>query len=255
MAGTLLDACDVNLWRANTLFFGGSAKGEVVEVHDLHLVSCGFAAADFNRAFLKRPDGDVPAAIARAEAHFARLELPFWFTVRSDWVERCAPALRDAGYEPKSAAPAMLLDPARDGVTERPGLEIARVQTAAELTAFQETAFEGFGLPVQLGSLFLTEQLMSAPGVDLYLGCVDGAPASTSLLVPSHGVAGVYWVATREAFRRRGLGEALTWAAVRGGVAQGCRVASLQASRMGEPVYERMGFRTTLLHMAYGPAD
>jgi hypothetical protein len=40
---------------------------------------------------------------------------------------------------------------------------------------------------------------------------------------------------------RRGYGEALTWAATR------CRTdlpSTLQASSMGRPIYERMGFRT-----------
>ncbi len=255
MDAALLHACDVNLWLADTLFFGGSLKGEVVEVHDLHLTSCGFPTAEFNRAFLKKPDGDLSAAIARAEAHFARLELPFFFTVRSDWEDRCAAALRGAGYEPQGGAPAMLLDPVRDGSQEIAGLDIARVRSAQELVPFQETAFEGFGLPVQFGRLFLTEQLLAAPGAELYLGRVDGEPVSTSCLVPSSGVAGVYWVATLETHRGRGLGEALTWAAVRGGQLKGCRAASLQASEMGEPVYKRMGFRTTVQYLKYGPAS
>lgn len=253
MDPALLHACDVNLWLADTLFFGGSPKGEVVEVHDLHLTSCGFPAAEFNRAFLKKPDGDLPAAIARAEAHFARLELPFFWTVRSDWEDRCAAALGGAGYEPQGAAPAMLLAPVRNGAPEIAGLEIARVRTPEELVSFQETAFEGFGLPRQFGQLFLTEQLLPAPGVELYLGRIDGAPIATSCLVPTSGVAGIYWVATLEAHRGRGLGESLTWAAVRGGMRQGCRAASLQASEMGEPVYQRMGFRTTLQYVKYGP--
>ncbi len=252
MEAALLHACDVNLWLADALFFGTSPKGEVTELHDLHLTSCGFPAAEFNRAFLKKPDGDLPAAIARAESHFARLELPFFFTVRSDWEERCAPALRAAGYEAAGGAPAMVLEPARDAAAEVPGLEIRRVRTPAELARFQQTAFEGFGLPVQLGPLFLTDALLASPGVELHLGQIDGAPVSTSCLVVTADVAGIYWVATVESHRRRGLGEALTWAAVRGGATRGCAVASLQASDMGEPVYARMGFRTTVRYLKYG---
>lgn len=244
----------MNLWLADSAFFAGSLNGEVVAVHDLQLTSCGFPTAEFNRAFLKEPGGDIPAAIARAEDHFARLELPFFFTVRSDWEERCADALAAAGYAPQGESPAMLMDPVRDGGAEIAGLEIARVRTPEQLVAFQETAFEGFGMPKQLGKLFLTEQLLATPGVELYLGSFDGTPVSTSCLVPTPGVAGIYWVATLEAHRGRGLGEALTWAAVRGGQLRGCPVASLQASEMGEPVYKRMGFRTTLQYVKYGAA-
>ena len=255
MTEALLHACDVNLWQADVLFFGSSLQGEVTELHDLHLACCGFPAPEFNAAFLKLPDGDLPAAIARAEAYFARLEKPFHFSVRSDWEDRCAPALRAAGYAPTGGAPAMVLDPSRDGAAEIPGLEIDRVRTPEELITFQETAFDGFGLPKQFGALFLTEQLLRAPGAELYLGRIDGTPVSTSCLIPTQDVGGIYWVATLESHRKRGLGEALTWAAVRGGTAQGCRVASLQASAMGAPVYERMGFRTTLEYVKYRPAE
>ena len=55
-------------------------------------------------------------------------------------------------------------------------------------------------------------------------------------------VAGIYWVATIEEQRRRGYGEALTWAAVAGGRELGCGIASLQASKLGRRIYARMGF-------------
>jgi len=60
----------------------------------------------------------------------------------------------------------------------------------------------------------------------------------------SHGVAGVYNVATLAAYRRRGLGEGMTAHAAQEGARAGCRMASLQSSEMGLPVYTRMGFRT-----------
>jgi hypothetical protein len=35
------------------------------------------------------------------------------------------------------------------------------------------------------------------------------------------------------------------------GVVAGCDVAALQASEMGRPIYERMGFRTVVRYTAY----
>ena len=80
------------------------------------------------------------------------------------------------------------------------------------------------------------------PGVAFFVGYVAGEPACTSALVPTTVVAGIYWVATLERFRGRGYGAALTWRAAWAGRQQGCRVASLQASQLGLPVYARMGF-------------
>ena len=61
-------------------------------------------------------------------------------------------------------------------------------------------------------------------------------------------------MATLEARRGRGLGEAITWEAVKAGIAAGCELASLQASALGRPVYERMGFETPL-HYVHFEAD
>jgi GNAT superfamily N-acetyltransferase len=123
-----------------------------------------------------------------------------------------------------------------------PALAIREVRTAAEVAAYGEAAFLGFGYPVGAAGLFLNEHLLELPHVRLYAGVVDGAVVATSMLVATGSIAGIYWVATRAEQRGRGYGEALTWAAVAGGGESGCRVACLQASKAGFPVYARMGF-------------
>jgi hypothetical protein len=43
----------------------------------------------------------------------------------------------------------------------------------------------------------------------------------------------------------------MTARVVADGVAAGCGVAALQASEMGRPIYERLGFRTVVRYTAY----
>jgi len=74
----------------------------------------------------------------------------------------------------------------------------------------------------------------------IWLGRVDGRAVTTSTQYVSDGYVGIYAVGTIPDARGRGYGEAMTW------VATMCRPdlpATLQASVMGKPIYERMGFR------------
>lgn len=57
-------------------------------------------------------------------------------------------------------------------------------------------------------------------------------------------VAGIYDVGVVPTMRGRGIGKAVTTAALRQAVALGCRVAVLNSTGMGEPVYRRLCFRS-----------
>jgi GNAT superfamily N-acetyltransferase len=135
------------------------------------------------------------------------------------------------------------------------GLEIEEVRTHEQLVAFRETAFRGFGHPVAAARLFLNERLLALPNARLYAGLAGGSVVATSILFTTGDVAGIYWVATLEEARGRGYGAALTWAAVAGGQQAGCRIASLQASALGRPVYARMGFAHVLDYEHLLPAE
>jgi ribosomal protein S18 acetylase RimI-like enzyme len=69
---------------------------------------------------------------------------------------------------------------------------------------------------------------------------VDGAAVACSLAYIGSRAVYVDFVATAPDHRRRGYGEALTWAAV---LEAPDRPAVLHASEEGRSTYERMGFR------------
>ncbi len=251
-----LSALDFNYLEASRIFVAFAKAGEYRERRDVAIVCCGLPAEALNFGFLKPPYDDLEASAAAVQAYFADRKLPFNLALRSAEPEGVVEALAARGWRRKlDPTPGMTLAlPA--AIPEPPAsLAIQEVRSLEELVAFREVAFRGFGYPAAIAHLFLTDQLVALPQVRLYAGRVDGVVVATSMLITTGSIAGIYWVATLEDQRGRGFGEAVTWAAVRGGNELGCEVASLQASKFGRPVYTRMGFSHALDYVHFLPPE
>ncbi len=112
----------------------------------------------------------------------------------------------------------------------------------------------GFSAPPEFGAAL--EKIAAIGFTDdvplrTFLARVDGVPVATSLGIRTGDVLGIFNVATLPDVRGRGIGRAVTLAAMRDGAAEGCAVAVLQSSQIGHPVYERLGFRDFGEYVAY----
>jgi ribosomal protein S18 acetylase RimI-like enzyme len=82
---------------------------------------------------------------------------------------------------------------------------------------------------------------------------VDGEQVATALAFEHEGDCGIYNVGTREPFRRRGIGAAITALALHDAQQRGCTTASLQATPAAEGVYRALGFRDLGRYVEYVP--
>ncbi len=98
----------------------------------------------------------------------------------------------------------------------------------------------------------MSPALLEMPDAEVYVGYMNGMPVASSALFLNNGVASMYNITTVDSHRRMGLGAAMTSHAVRRGRELGCRFSGLQSSAMGQPLYERMGFRTITAYPSFG---
>ncbi|GAA0481352.1 acetyltransferase [Paractinoplanes deccanensis] len=120
------------------------------------------------------------------------------------------------------------------------GLEIG---VAEDLKSWVEAYAPSFGAPPDQVPV-IVEAEADLRGVTRFEGRLDDRIVGTAALFEDAGVAGLYTITTAAAHRRKGIGAAMTVAAAEHGRRLGLRLATLQATPMGEPVYRRLGFET-----------
>lgn len=239
----LAAACDANYWRS----FAPLARacgGAVLEREDIIGVCTGLPVAMLNQGFVTRPPRDVDRSLRELLAFFDDAGVPFIIRIREGVAPTAEEALETMGLPYTDTVPGMALFPIAEAPPPQVCFTIEVVQDERALSDFQRVAAEGFGMPLDLSRRLFVPEVLAVPEFESYLGYVEGQPVATSTLYSLDGTAGIYNVSTLPTHRRRGLGAAITSRAVMRGKEQGCSVSILQASAMGQPVYEAMGFRT-----------
>ena len=126
------------------------------------------------------------------------------------------------------------------------GLEIIDVKDYKTLEDWCHVSALGFNMPPHVESVLMklfTKEIKHKQPMKFFLAKLDGKPVATSNYYLGEGVVGIYFVTTLPEARNKGIGFAVTQWACKAGRALGYRVAILQASKMGQPVYTRMGFK------------
>ena len=239
----LADRADENLWESFKTLARVLPLGAVREDDGVLITSWGAPISFFNPVFVLRGDVDPAAVLGAADSFFSPIGLPYLVRVREDIAGGLPRAAKDAGLAEAGVSPGMALHPVPADVPGPPeGLELRAVEDEHALEDHWQMLAAGFGAPLEMMRQLFPPAVLGTPCVP-FVGYLGGEPVCSSLLLVTGRTAGVYNVATVERFRRRGFGEAATWHAILEGLAVGCDHAILQASEMGRPIYERMGFR------------
>ncbi|MBI5506462.1 MAG: GNAT family N-acetyltransferase [Deltaproteobacteria bacterium] len=245
---SLLQRADLNFVEFNREGARWAAGGIVHEEDGLvffvpgHRFPVGFTG-------VMRSDPALPARamIDRAGVFFGPRGHGYTFCLMAHRDADVAAALEEGGISVFGNSPGMALDAPLPEAALPADVTIQRVTDAAGAAAFAAVsgaAYATYGMPARIVlAHFADHRFFTQPHVAAFVARVDGEAAAAAMVMVTHGVAGVYWVGTTPQARGRGLAEACTRVAGNAGFDMGAKVAALQASVMGEPIYRRMGYR------------
>lgn len=255
---TLLRAMDLNCWEMFRDIVRTARHGELLETPAYYLGYGRHGTVFHNMAMVKEAV-DLDALLEHAEHFYGERRAPYSVWVRAHADAELETALRGRGFDTFTAMPGMALlgDP---GTIAAPAeLAIRAAVDDAGRDAFRHVtaaAYAVYGAPPEYADdAFAALDSVCAPHIQGFVGYADDRPVAAAAVYVTHGVAGIGWVGTVPEARGRHFAEALTWAAIREGFRRGGAFANLQASPMGRPIYERMGFITpTEYRVLFRPA-
>jgi ribosomal protein S18 acetylase RimI-like enzyme len=227
--------------------FGGGAETAFDGDNLLSFGATTQPAGPFNSLFVRRRTDAAEAVLNDAEARFSARKRGFsaYMMKHSDPELEAETTAR--GFIAFGELPVLLLTPrlAPSGACEL--LRARRVRSNHATSEFVELVAECYaetGLPraATLASFSRRDALL-APQVHAFVFDLDGAAAAVGMVVMSSTFAGLYWIGTRPASRRRGLGAACTRMLCQHAFESGAQAVVLQAAAAAAGVYRRLGFR------------
>ena len=246
---------DQNCFGYFETIMGSSDGSEAFEKDGVLITNAGLDVQNFNVAFITKNLSNPADSIRGLIDYYGDKKQPFIVRVPVDLDPYVSSTLNRLGLENSSPvlSMAMPMSMSAGETNQSVDIEINVVTGDEGFDEHRRTCALGFENPA-------IESVMSSDLVDhplsrWFTGYVNGQPVATSLLFQTGRMAGIYNVATLKEFRRRGIGEAMTWAAVNAGRANGSEYACLQPSALGEPIYKRMGFKTISRYQNYRIVD
>jgi ribosomal protein S18 acetylase RimI-like enzyme len=229
---------DLNLRGMQAAFssFARSAGAQLLELDGV-IAAVNVAARErsiFNSVVYLDPDA---LAAVREEVAAAYADARCSWTV---WVPEhdvgTARMLEAAGHTLDAQPRAMGLE--LDGITEPDlsGLDWADQGDVEEMGSLNDAAY-GYAPGSWIKGMGREPERMH-----VYLARVDGKPAATVCSRDGDGDCTIWNVATAEWARGRGLSTALMRKAIFEAARRGCPTSTLQATKLGAPIYRRCGY-------------
>jgi GNAT superfamily N-acetyltransferase len=223
------------LWRLLTESSGGSVwaeKGTLAAI-----VPSSPERSVFNSVFYE--DGEhLVASLARIAAAYEEAGVRAWTVWVPEADRGTATALERAGHALDAEPRAMAMELTELRAPEPdPSIEIRAELDMPEVARLNEIAY-GWA-PGEFDAVAGSD----LPDTYAYFASLEGETVGTVVIWDHAGDAELAWVATLPEARGRGVSKQLTARALADAGERGRRTTTLVATKLGRPVYERVGYR------------
>ncbi|HUP27407.1 MAG TPA: GNAT family N-acetyltransferase [Chloroflexia bacterium] len=232
-------------------FLGQTPQADLYNGPDMVRVVSGIPYPLCNTVSRARftPDS-VDDQIEETLSHFKARQMPMlWWTGPGTTPPDLGEHLSAHGLIPAGSPPGMAADLEKlgDDLPTPTGFTVEQVRDAETLKQCASVLGKVFEFPEfvveALAAVLLSHGLDADQPAQNFAGFLDGKVVATSTLFMAGGVAGIYNVGTLPEVRGKGIGAAMTLAAMLEARSRGYRVAILHASEFGYNIYRRLGFQ------------
>lgn len=223
-------------------------NGAVVDKDGVLLATGGLSWPGLNLAMLTSPAAsaeDLQTRLSFAAQYYSERNRMWLGVLYEPWAGHASQEQLSAwGLQYTEDAVGMVAELLRQPSHPLPRLEFAEARDESARLAFADINADAYGIPDE----WIRETVDSGPHwlppAQIFLGSIGGEAVTAAMIQPFEDSLFLGWVATRRAFQRRGLAEAVVRHAI--GQAQkrsGKRKIVLHATPLAVDLYRRMGFQ------------
>lgn len=192
--------------------------------------------------------------VEKAEEFFGELGFKYSFWVRGHGNENLEKILKDKGYKPsrEPGSAGMMIQENIKYVELPEGYEMREVKDEKEILDFASITKEAFEKEDSVvNCMFSSREVLVDSNVKSFLIYKGDLAVSAAITMLSSDVAGIYYVGTLESERGKGLGSYIVRISTNKGLEEGKKAVILQASKLGESVYKKLGYKTITRYRTY----
>ena len=198
----------------------------------------------YSRVCVESFAADQPEQAEKLLSLLETSRLPLLSFTVENMPESFVSRLPELGYKPEvtqtgMAVPLPLVSSADQSVEKTADSCIIRIG-AEDLDAWSDTVCRAFQKPDDKNAFNL---MIHCDDCHFYAWKENGEILGTTLLYTREGNAGIHEVGVLHEHRRRGIAAALVRHALKNAADEGAPISTLQASDLGVPVYESIGYR------------